>query len=999
MANLSLGTAISSAQKTATVLSGNMSASLSLGEMGFDFSVSRNITGYGIGGSQFGGSSTKFTQKITVQGDILATSIGTNLAIQGGGFFCIGENLFTRLGDFDVDGEGNLTNSAGFSLHAWKLDDFGRRPGEFGNTDIRSAANMDSLEKVNINGVLSKPKATTEISIDARLNSGASAIKGAGQIFQFSALDEYNAGNSNNDLIVPSGEGMSIGDNFTVSVGANTSTYIYGGLTSSWDISQINAFGASLSSNIFTSLPVGSTYAPGGGAVTSDQLRVVVGTNTPIDLVFNPSGPRPEAGEFNSLSTLKDAINSSPLLKARLVNNSLFIAPSDGVSSVAFSMVGGGGTDFKAALGLTDIAEYTGAGNQFSTITQLKEYLQQNTLLSAINPSSGTGIDISVKDPLQGVTFASYSARKNSIGYISGVQTDANSSTGSLASTSLMIKAPMSGLKIGDFVRIEGLQGDAVFGSTGATFLPNGTYPVLSVTDGGFAIPAHLAINAGGVGNRATEAALGTPSWQKVPVSSTVSVDLGAGDTIERAIIAPAATNAVVTITHNGHGFVDNDVINITGIGFQNNIGVPNGLYSVTGATANTFEITVPQLADPGTAAQVAAPLTSGKAVKVGTTTTDHTVETSIAFSAVGNLITVQMPNNDINQGDYIAIAGTPLYPSTDGVRYRVVSSNLTSFTFEVASAADAAGLIAAMTTPGSLPTGNYIDYFGKLDGNIGFDQAKNQQLMSSIYNPTDGSGANLVTGEFEGKWDQPITIHDALGNPHAFNISFAKISDLKWAAQIYATKNPVTGQYPITAGSDGIVASGSVTFNGSGTLDSIDSITVFDLNWNNGSDRTTVTLDVGEVANAGSTSLFSSGGIKHVYGSNQALAVTQNGYQPGRFSYLSVEDDTGTIYANYDNGATQAIYVVPLCYVTAPNGMKPLGNAVFTTTYESGPVLLKQSGDDGVGIFIAKAIEKANIESIEEMMKLVEITGHAAYLSAAQQQLIDMQKDYNRRV
>ncbi|MDX1916421.1 MAG: flagellar hook-basal body complex protein [Rickettsiaceae bacterium] len=998
MSQTGLGSAISAAQKTASVIAGNMSAAMSNGEKGFDFAVSTSITGYGAGGTQFGGSNTKYTQRITVQGDIQASNITTNMAIQGDGFFYVGDGAYTRLGDFEVDGKGFLSNSAGYTLRGWKLDDAGRKPGEAGNSDTRSSGDLSSLDKVNINGLLSKPKATTSISIDARLNSGASVITGAGQTFSFSTSDTYNAGNGNSDLIIPSGSGISIGDYFTVTVGSATKEYIYGGITSTFDLSVVSAFNASSSSAIFESSSAGSTYSAGGPAVTNDQLRIIVGSNTPIDLAFVPSGPRAESGEFNSLATLVDAINSSPLLKARRVNNQLFIAPKDGSSSVTFSNLGSGGTDFKAALGLSDITAYSGSNTQFNTLGQLKTALQSNTNLLAITPNSGSGIQITTKDPLEGIKFKSYAQRSNAIKYIYATQSDPTTAAGALISTSIGIKAPLSGLAVGDYVKISNLQGSAVFNGVANT-LPTGLYRVLTVDDGGFTVAADQAVETGGAGDQVSEAVSAGATWQKMPAAAISSVSFTSSESIARGAYAMGATSYTVTFTKTAHGFASGDAISINGVGLQNGIAVPNGIYEVTTINANNFSISVPQIAASGASGAIGAgAMSAGTATKVGTTATDHTIEVAPVASSSGALVTFQMPNNVFHEGDYIAMSGTSIYTPTDGNRYKVVASTTSSFTFEVDSTADATGLVAAMTSA-ALPAGAYIDFFGKLDSEIGFDQAQDNVLMPAVYDAADGSGSNLVTGTFDGKWDVPLTIYDELGDPFAFTLSFAKISDVSWAAQVHAVVNPTTGKYPVVTGDDGIVASGSVTFNGNGTINTIDGIGSFVLNWDNGSNETTVTLNLGSSGSSGSSSLFSSGGLKHVHGSNQVLSLNQDGYQPGKFSYLSVDSETGTISANYDNGSSQSIYIVPLCHIRSPNTMTALGSATFTTSYESGPAILKTIGDDGVGRIVSLALEKSNVDNTEEMVKLITITAQSAYLSAAQQQLTNMSKDFSSRI
>ncbi len=59
-------------------------------------------------------------QAVSDQGDISYTTSGYDLAISGDGFFIVqgadGTPVLTRAGDFTKDDEGNLVNSAGFTL-------------------------------------------------------------------------------------------------------------------------------------------------------------------------------------------------------------------------------------------------------------------------------------------------------------------------------------------------------------------------------------------------------------------------------------------------------------------------------------------------------------------------------------------------------------------------------------------------------------------------------------------------------------------------------------------------------------------------------------------------------------------------------------------------------------------------------------------------------------------------------------------------------------------
>ena len=100
----------------------------------------------------------------------------TDLAINGAGFFAVtlGNNLagddellFTRAGAFSPDGDGFLRNSAGYYLQGWRLDATGNLP-----------ANRNVLEPINFNDLVGTAESTTEMAIQANLQSSEAAFAG-----------------------------------------------------------------------------------------------------------------------------------------------------------------------------------------------------------------------------------------------------------------------------------------------------------------------------------------------------------------------------------------------------------------------------------------------------------------------------------------------------------------------------------------------------------------------------------------------------------------------------------------------------------------------------------------------------------------------------------------------------------------------------------------------------------------------------------------------------
>ncbi len=107
-------------------------------------------------------------QNINQQGALQQTASATDLGISGNGFFAVRksnvgpqETFYTRAGDFKEDAEGFLTNSNGYYLMGWPLDENGNVPA--------AQADISSLQAVNVSFVGGFTKATTQASLAINL--------------------------------------------------------------------------------------------------------------------------------------------------------------------------------------------------------------------------------------------------------------------------------------------------------------------------------------------------------------------------------------------------------------------------------------------------------------------------------------------------------------------------------------------------------------------------------------------------------------------------------------------------------------------------------------------------------------------------------------------------------------------------------------------------------------------------------------------------------------
>ena len=119
--------------------------------------------GGAVGGNQVGrGVALSDIGTVFSQGSFENTTNGTDLAIEGAGFFIVADSsgrYYTRAGNFIMDEEGYLVSPGGFKLQGYATDATG--------------ALITSVSDINVANVSSAPKQTSGFSISANLDGSA----------------------------------------------------------------------------------------------------------------------------------------------------------------------------------------------------------------------------------------------------------------------------------------------------------------------------------------------------------------------------------------------------------------------------------------------------------------------------------------------------------------------------------------------------------------------------------------------------------------------------------------------------------------------------------------------------------------------------------------------------------------------------------------------------------------------------------------------------------
>ena len=208
-----------------------------------------------IGGTKIGlGTRLASSERLFVQGGVETTNSPTDLAIQGNGLFILKDNkggtFYTRAGEFSLDKNGNLSNSAGLAVQGVQLDPNGNP--------------TSGLTNIVINQLVVAPSETSKVNLavnlDATQSTPAQAMAADAAGTQDTTANWFGA--SNFSTVVTIYDSLGQGHDLTV-LFRKTST------PNQWDYRVV----------------ANSSEITGGTAGDLEQVNATGGT-----LVFNPDG-------------------------------------------------------------------------------------------------------------------------------------------------------------------------------------------------------------------------------------------------------------------------------------------------------------------------------------------------------------------------------------------------------------------------------------------------------------------------------------------------------------------------------------------------------------------------------------------------------------------------------------------------------------------------------------------------------------------------------------
>jgi flagellar hook protein FlgE len=235
------------------------------------------------------------------------------------------------------------------------------------------------------------------------------------------------------------------------------------------------------------------------------------------------------------------------------------------------------------------------------------------------------------------------------------------------------------------------------------------------------------------------------------------------------------------------------------------------------------------------------------------------------------------------------------------------------------------------------------------------------------------------ATAAVGSSYSTQATIYDSLGGSHNITFTYTKSATNTWTYGATIPAADITGATARVS-----VASGTLIFNGDGTLLSITptggsasltnpTITVPPVPpVTNPITPQSVFADganqlafIWHVANAGV------GLLTQLAGPNSTASIQQDGTSSGTLQNFNIGSD-GTITGSFSNGKTATIGQIALASFADEQGLSHTGNNDFTPTLASGQPTVGGPGTGGLGSISGGALEQSNVDIASEFAALI---------------------------
>lgn len=105
--------------------------------------------------------------------------------------------------------------------------------------------------------------------------------------------------------------------------------------------------------------------------------------------------------------------------------------------------------------------------------------------------------------------------------------------------------------------------------------------------------------------------------------------------------------------------------------------------------------------------------------------------------------------------------------------------------------------------------------------------------------------------------------------------------------------------------------------------------------------------------------------------GSSSTSKWEQDGYGEGTMNDLTFNKE-GQVVGTYTNGQTKVLFEIPICRFTSEDGLRREGGNMFSATADSGQMEMGRAGTENYGKLQANSLETSNVDMAREMVNMI---------------------------
>lgn len=222
-------------------------------------------------------------------------------------------------------------------------------------------------------------------------------------------------------------------------------------------------------------------------------------------------------------------------------------------------------------------------------------------------------------------------------------------------------------------------------------------------------------------------------------------------------------------------------------------------------------------------------------------------------------------------------------------------------------------------------------------------------------------AAGDMASGTVTPHFSRTMDIYDAQGSAHRITLSYLKTGPNQWASEVHAV--PASD---VTA-AGGLLASGTIAFNGDGSLNRAGSTAALfnplNIGWTNGAASEPIELALGRDGGLDGLTQFS--------GESALISSSVDGGLLGTIASVEISPE-GRVSAIFTDGTARAVFQLPVATFQNPDGLTRLAGNAFIGSAASGTVAINAPGTLGAGNISPGTLEASNVDLAQEFTNMI---------------------------